>query len=313
MQQGRIHHAWLLAGPRGVGKARFAAAAATRLLADAAGPPVSLPALETPEDHPTAKLIAAGSHPDFRRLERAWREKTNDYARNITVDQARSLQSLFATTPTFSDRRVVIIDAADDMERGAANALLKNLEEPPAGSLFLLVSHAPGRLLPTIRSRCRILRFDRLDDGAMTSVLEEELNGTDAKEIAALVRAGEGSPGRAMRFAGLDIAGLDATILRLIHEGDPGNGLSSTLAKTLAGKSAQPRYEAFLERVPGHVAAIARNVQGPALANAIRIWEETRSLAGGAVQLSLDPQATVFTLAGMLAALAPGAGDAKAG
>jgi DNA polymerase-3 subunit delta' len=199
------------------------------------------------------------------------------------------------------------------MERGAANALLKNLEEPPPGSLFLLVSHAPGRLLPTIRSRCRILRFGPLDDGAMTSVLRDELPETEASEIAALVRAGEGSPGRALRFAGLDIAGLDATISRLIREGDPGNGLGSTLAKALAGKSAQPRYEAFLERVPGHVAAVARTAQGPALAEAIRIWEETRSLAGGALPLSLDPQATVFTLAGMLAALAPGAEGAKAG
>ncbi|WP_157217220.1 DNA polymerase III subunit delta' [Flavisphingomonas formosensis] len=305
LQSGRIHHAWLLAGPRGIGKARFAEAAARRLLAEAAGPPVALPGLDTPEDHPTARLIAAGSHPDFRRLERAFREKTNDHARNITVDQVRSLQTLFATTPSFSDRRAVIIDAADDMERGAANALLKNLEEPPAGTVFFLVSHAPGRLLPTIRSRCRVLRFGLLDDAGLEKVLRAEIPDASGPEIAALVRAGEGSPGRAMRFAGLDIASLDQAIADLIREGDPGNGRSSALARALATKAAQPRYEAFLERVPGHIADVAKRTSGTALAHAIRTWEEARALAGGAVPLSLDPQATVFTLAGLLASLAP--------
>ena len=304
LQSGRIHHAWLLAGPRGVGKARFAETAATRLLAEAAGPHIALPRLATPQDHSTVRLIAAGSHPDFRRLERAFREKTNDRARNITVDQVRSLQTLFATTPSFSDRRAVIIDAADDMERGAANALLKNLEEPPAGTMFFLVSHAPGRLLPTIRSRCRVLRFGLLDDIATAEVLHAEIPDAEEDEIAALVRAGEGSPGRALRFAGLDIAALDRAIGDLIREGDPGNGRSSALARSLAGKAAQPRYEAFLERVPGHIAGVAKQRSGQALADAIRSWEEARSLAGGAIPLSLDPQATVFTLAGMLAALA---------
>ena len=306
LRSGRIHHAWLLAGPRGVGKARFAQAAATRLLAEAAGPPIALPDLLTPPDHPTARLLAAGSHPDFRRLERAYREKTNDHARNITVDQVRSLQTLFATTPSFSDRRAVIIDAADDMERGAANALLKNLEEPPAGTTFFLVSHAPGRLLPTIRSRCRVLRFGLIGDADMVAILRAELPDANDAEIAALVAAGEGSPGRALRFAGLDIAALDQMIAALIREGDAGNARSVALARALALKSAQPRYEAFLERVPGHVAAVARQRSGAALADAIRVWEEARSLAGAAVPLSLDPQATVFTLAGMLASLASG-------
>ena len=193
---GRLHHAWLLAGPQGVGKAKFADAVALRLLADAAGPPVAGPGIEVPPDHRIAKLIDAGSHPDFQRLERLFREKTGDYARNITIDQVRGLQGLFGTTPTFSLRRVVVIDSIDDLERSAANALLKSLEEPPPGSLFLLVSHSPGRLLPTIRSRCRLLRFSTLDDDAMTSVLREELPEANDAEIAALVAVGEGAPGR---------------------------------------------------------------------------------------------------------------------
>lgn len=309
---GRLHHAWLLAGPQGVGKASFAEAASRRLLAEGSGHPIATAGLDVPADHPTARLLEAGSHPDFRRLERMFREKTGDYARNISVDQVRGLQGLFATTASFSTRRVVVIDAVDDLERGAANALLKSLEEPPPDSLFLLVSHAPGRLLPTIRSRCRLLRFAPLGDDVMTSVLHDALPDADAAEIRALVQAGEGSPGRALRFAGLDIAGLDQMIDRLIREGDPTNAVRSTLARTLSAKSAQPRYEAFLERVPGHIAAHAGRHSGARLAAAIAVWEQVRAVAENAVRLSLDPQATVFELAGLLATLAPEGVAAKA-
>src|SRR5690606_19534895 len=123
--------------------------------------PASLPGLETPDEHPVARLLAAGSHPDFRMLERLERP-TGGLARNISVDQVRSLGALLSVTPSMSPWRVIVIDSADDLETSAANALLKMLEEPPANTLFFLVSHAPGRLLPTIRSRCRRLDFARL-------------------------------------------------------------------------------------------------------------------------------------------------------
>jgi DNA polymerase III subunit delta' len=308
----RLHHAWLLAGPQGIGKARFAEAAALRLLAEGSGRALDRPGLEVPPDHPTARLIEAGSHPDFQRLERLYREKTGDYARNISIDQVRGLQGLFGTTPTFSSRRVVVIDAIDDLERGAANALLKSLEEPPPDSLFLLISHAPGRLLPTIRSRCRLLRFAPLADDVMTAVLRDAMPDADPAEIAALVAVGEGSPGRALRFAGLDIAGLDETMNRLIGEGDPTNAVRSALARLLAAKSAQARYEAFLERAPGRIAAHARGLTGQRLADAITIWEQARALSEGAVRLSLDPQTTIFEIAGLMARLAPAPMLAKA-
>jgi len=304
---GRMHHAWLLAGPQGVGKARFAEMAARRLLAEAAGPPVGAPGLEVPDDHPIARLLDAGSHPDFAKLERLAREKSETLARNISVDQVRGLQRLLSTTPSLSDWRVILVDSIDDMERSAANALLKNLEEPPANTVFLLVSHAPGRLLPTIRSRCRLLRFGRLDAGDMKAALDDALPEADAAEIATLVALGEGAPGTALRFAGLEIEGLDRAVAEIIREGDPFNQRRSALARQLALKAAQPRYEMFLERAPSAIAAEARGRSGPALAEAIALWEKARALAGSAVRLSLDPQTTVFELAGMLAALAPNA------
>ena len=301
----RLHHAWLLTGPEGVGKASFARAAATRLLAEAAGPAIGLAGLDTPQGHPIVRYIQAGSHPDLRILERLTKDKSEELARSISIDQVRSLQSLFATTPSLSPRRVVIIDAIDDLERPAANALLKNLEEPPAGTTFFLVSHAPGRLLPTIRSRCRQLRFAPLDEAQMRLALRRALPDEDGDEIDALVRVGDGSPGRALGFAGLEIAALDMAMDRLVGEGDPTNAVRSLLSKQLGVKAAQARYEAYLERVPARIASEAAKRRGQAMVDAVALWEDARRIGESAVHLSLDPSTTVFELGTMLAKLAP--------
>lgn len=308
----RLHHAWLLAGPTGVGKARFARLAARRLLADAAGPAVARDRLEVPEGHPTASLLAAGSHPDYRLLHRLPRDKGEELARSITVDQVRALQPLLATTPSLSFRRVVVIDAVDELERSAANALLKNLEEPPAGTIFFLVSHAPGRLLPTIRSRCRLLRLGRLVEADVQAVLRRERPGEDAASLRALAAIAEGAPGAAMRFAGLDVAGLDAEIDRLARHGDPHGDRRGALARALSGRTAQARYEAFLERAPARIAAAARTLAPDRLPATLALWQEARSIADRAVARSDDPQLTVFALAGLVARLAPEASPAKA-
>ncbi len=295
-------HAWLLAGAPGVGKRRFADAAAAFVLADAAGPAVN--DFDVPDDHPTARLIAAGSHVDLRVVERLRREKTGDLAAGIGIDQIRALGTLLHATPGLSPWRVVVIDAIDDLARPAANALLKSLEEPPANTLFLLVSHQPARLLPTIRSRVRLLRFQSLADDEVQAVLDTHLPDTD-EERAALVRLAGGAPGRALRYAGLDIAGLDAAVERMIGAGPAVAADRVALAKALSGKAAQDRYEAFLDLVPARIVAVARHRRGPALARTLRLWEKARDLAAGAVPLSLDPQSVVFELAGLLAALDP--------
>jgi len=301
----RMHHGWILSGPRGVGKARFARALATRILADAAGPASTGAGFDVDPEHRIAKLIAAGSHPDFADIHRLVRESDGQVARNITVDQMRSLRRLLTMRPSLSDRRIILIDAADDLERGAANALLKNLEEPPENTFFLLISHATGRLLPTIRSRCRTLGFKPLGEGDMRAVLRAEAPDASEAEIAALLRAGKGSPGRALSFAGLNIAELETALDAIATTGDPDNALRLALAKKLNGKAARPRYEAFLERVPAYLAAQARGREGPALQRAIESWEAATGLVGSAVFLNLDPVTTVVSLCGMAAALAP--------
>lgn len=299
-----LHHAWLLAGPKGVGKATFARAAATRLLADAAGPAVEHPRLEVPEDHRIARLVEAGSHPDLRWLERLPKERGEGLARNITVDQVRELGDLFELTPSLSDWRAVVIDSIDDMEKSAANALLKMLEEPPANCVFLIVSHAPGRLLPTIRSRCRRLDFQRLGDDVVTSILEQRLAEKPVAERQRIVALSAGSAGRALALAELDLAPVEEAALRMMREGDPSNGRRSSLALELGKKGAAERYAAFLELLPALIAGEARRLDGAGRERALDAYAKTRELAAIAPRLSLDPSATVFQLGGILAAVA---------
>ncbi len=300
----RFHHAWLFTGPEGVGKASVARAVARRLLAESAGPMPADAGLVLDPDHRIARLIDADSHSDFVWLTRLMNEKTGKLARNITIDQVRALGGKFALAPSHSERRFVVIDSVDDLERGAANAVLKNLEEPPKHTIFFLISHAPGRLLPTIRSRCRVLRFAPLDDSVMRQVLRQELAAVDADEMSALVQAGEGSPGKALQLAGLDIAGLDAALTQIAHTGDPTNAARAALASQLSLKAALPRYEAFLKHAPRFVAAHARTCQGPPLAKALDVYATATQLAATAPLHNLDPQAAVFEICGLVAGLA---------
>ena len=300
----KLHHAWLLAGPKGVGKASFAHAAARRVLAEAAGPPSGLPRIDTDDGHPIVKLIEAGSHPDMRRLERLVNEKTGNLARNISVEQVRELGEFLALTPALSPWRVAVIDTADELETSGANALLKILEEPPPNTLFFLVSHAPGRLLPTIRSRCRRLDFMNLDDDAMTSILDRhapDLSGTEGQRIIAM---SGGSAGRALAFAELGLAKLEDSALAILRQGDPTNARRSDLALELGKKGAAERYAAFLDLAPSLIAREARKLEGASRERALDAYTKARELAAIAPRLSLDPASTVFQIGGFLAEVA---------
>jgi DNA polymerase-3 subunit delta' len=302
-----LHHGWLIAGPEGVGKMTFARAAALRMLAEAHDPGAIGPTLDVPGGNRIAALFTAGSHPDYRELRKLPKDAEKpdqDIARSIKIDQVRSLMPLLANKPSMTERRVIIVDSIDDLERGAVNALLKSLEEPPKGTIFLLVSHAPGRLLPTIRSRCRLLRFDPLSDAEVAGVLRAEVPEGSADEIAALVRAGAGSPGRALRFAGLDLGGLEAELVGLARDGDASNARRVRLSKALSTKAAQPRYEAFLERAPAFIAERARTLTGPRLRDALDAYDSANELARTTLAHSMDAATTAFEMGGLVARLA---------
>jgi DNA polymerase-3 subunit delta' len=301
----KLHHAWLLAGPKGVGKATFAHAAARRVLAEAAGPAFDLPGIATDHTHPIVKLVEAGSHPDMRRLERQLNEKTGNLNRNIKVEQIRELGEFMGLTAALSPWRVVVIDSVDDLETSGANALLKILEEPPANTLFFLISHAPGRLLPTIRSRCRRLDFASLDDDAMTSVLEAKAPDVGAAERQRIIAMSFGSAGRALAFAELGLAKLEEAAIAILRQGDPTNARRADLAQELGKKGAAERYTAFLELAPSLIAREARTLSGSRLERALDAYTKARELAAIAPRVSLDPAATVFQVGGILAEVAP--------
>jgi DNA polymerase III subunit delta' len=160
----RMHHAWICAGLRGLGKGMFARAAAAELVAE---PGVPQP---DPANHPDIIVLEALPANDDEEKKRA-EGKPFQTKRNISIDQIRRMQARLTTRPTLGARRAIIIDPADELEKGAVNALLKSLEEPPQGTFFLLVAHRPGRLLPTIRSRCRMLRFAPLTDAQVAEIV----------------------------------------------------------------------------------------------------------------------------------------------
>ena len=210
---GRLPHAWLITGPQGTGKSTLAFRFARFLLAHGpasnmdTGPslfgdaPVLPDTIAVPEEHPVFHRVASSGHADLIAVERSWDEKSDRWRGDIVVQDVRAVIDRFGKTAAEGGYRVCIVDAADDMNINAANALLKILEEPPANAVLLLVSHAPGSLLPTIRSRCRRLALKPLDSAALSQALERLLPDLDAAERHGLGILAEGSPGRAVTLA----------------------------------------------------------------------------------------------------------------
>lgn len=204
-QSGRLHHAWLLTGPRGIGKATLAWRFARFLLAGQdqgglfGGGPENL---DVSSDAPGRHLIDARSHPDLYHLRRALNHDTGRIRAEIAVDDVRGLGEFMHMTPAMGKWRVAIVDSADEMNRNSANAVLKILEEPPPNAVLLIVSHAPGRLLPTIRSRCRRLALQPLKDDTVVKLLGDYAPETKDEERRALSLLAEGSIGRALELSG---------------------------------------------------------------------------------------------------------------
>ena len=244
----RLHHAWLLVGPEGVGKATFAYRAARRLLG--ARPDAAHGALGASPDDRVSRLIASRSHPDLMVLQR---EGEDGKARKqIPVDEARELPEFFAKTPAVAAWRVAIVDAADDLNPSSANALLKTLEEPSERGVILLVCHRPEALLPTIRSRCRILRF-AAPAPARTVAWLEARSGVSAEEVLRAAEMAGGAPGRAWRLAAAGALALDAAARELIAA--PGRDPASELAmaESFRGAAGAERFAILMTRLAAQV------------------------------------------------------------
>lgn len=297
MQSPRMHHAWMLTGLKGLGKGSFARAAAAELVAE---PGIPQPPVEA---HPD---ILIPEHPPENKEEAKKREDGGDYRRKraIPIEEIRTLIQRLHTRPTLGSRRVVIIDPADDLERNAANALLKALEEPPAGTYFLLVTHRPGRLLPTIRSRCRVLRFNPLDTVTMERVLQQTAPQADAAARAAAIAAGEGSPGAALDFVDQDLAKLHQIMVRLISEGDEHFALRGALAEEIGARPDRERQQAAVDLARAVV--VGELGKGNAARNqaVIRVHGDLVRLAGQLPTYNFDPALVVMEIGALLASLA---------
>jgi DNA polymerase III subunit delta' len=305
---GRIPHAWLLTGPRGIGKAAFARRAALFLLADGNNDG----GFDIDDDHGAARLVASGAHPEFlwlkRELPKSKRDTgeiaESDLARNITVDQVRDLIGRMRVKPAIARYRTVVIDSIDDLERGAANALLKTIEEPPENTIFFLVSHNPGRLLPTIRSRCRTLPFTPLADADMAALLDRDLSDADAPTRAALVAIGRGSPGRALGYARQQVGDIATLLETIARTGDPANQGRAQLAKMLSGASEKQRFEAMLTQAVALASSRILAAQVAVLGDALATRERLLAIASTAIAWSEDAASVSVTVGNALAGAA---------
>lgn len=292
-----MHHGWLLAGPKGLGKGLFARAAAAQLVSEVGQ------AQPAPENH--SDIIVLGHLPANEAEEEKKAEgKPYQTRRNITIDQIRRMQHRLTTRPTLGSRRAVIIDPADDLEKGAANALLKSLEEPPVGTYFLLVAHRPGRLLPTIRSRCRVLRFHPLAAAEVGAILRGAAPDADPRTVAAAIAAAEGSPGAALEFVNQDLANLHAVMQRLMAEGDDHFELRGTLAEEIGARPTRERQAAAIDLARAVVAAELGRGSRARHERIIAAHGELVRIAAQAPTYNFDPALLVMEIGALLASLA---------
>lgn len=255
MGSARMHHGWILAGKSGLGKRDFAASAARELVAQ--------PGIPQPSgDHPDIITLTYGPKNDKEAKAQA-DGKPFERARSIRVDQIRAMQRRLTTRPTFGERRVIIIDPADDMEVNASNALLKSLEEPPVGTFFILVTHRPSRLLPTIRSRCRMLRFPVLSDRQLEEMLEASGAAESGTVLMAAIRAADGSYGAALRYAQQDLAPVADMMAHLLTRADTGPSARADLAQLIGPRADRDRLQAVFELAQALTADCARNTPNP--------------------------------------------------
>ncbi|ANU07967.1 DNA polymerase III subunit tau [Paraurantiacibacter namhicola] len=297
----RMHHGWILAGRKGSGKMQFALEAAHRLVGGDMDP------LSHPDIHVLSHLPA--TRDDEKKRDEG---KPFNLKRNIAVDQIRAMQQRLNTRPTLGDRRAIIIDPADDLEKSASNAVLKSLEEPPQGSFFLLVTHRPGRLLPTIRSRCRIVRFPQLSQEQVEAILAEHAPEADPAARQAAAAASGGSPGAALEFMELDLARLHKAMSRIAHEGDDDFALRGELTMAMGARPDRRRQLAAIDLARAVVAGEMARAQPRSIPALVQAHSSLSQLAAQAPTYNFDPGLLVMEIGGLLASLAASRDTANA-
>ena len=289
-QQQKLAHAYMICGPKGIGKATLAKQFATHVL--------------SADNEQGRERIRAGAHAGLKIIQRAPDPKTGDLRRDIVIDQARDIGHFFAMTTGEGAYRVVIIDAVDEMNANATNAILKNLEEPPPKSLFLLISHHPGKLLPTIRSRCQLLKCSPLSNAEYLKIMARELPDVAEETIIKLGEITDGSPALAIEYyaqgAHVFYDQLAAFFAELPNV-EPKDVLA--ISKWMgSGNAAKAKWPLFSTMVLQLIAERAKNQKSLADADfwASR-WTETQEAFTATEKLSLDYSAVIISFLHSLA------------
>jgi DNA polymerase-3 subunit delta' len=309
---GRLPHAWLITGPRGIGKATLCYRFARFLFAEGTAGGGGLFAaaatsLAVAPSHQAFRLVAIGAHPDLLVVERAFDPKRKRQRREIVAEDARAVGEFLHLTSSQGGWRVVIVDGADLMNTHAANSLLKTLEEPPKNTVLLLASDNLGRLLPTIRSRCRTLPLKPLGDGPMAELLQRCRPDLSREDGTVLARLAEGSIGRALELAageGISIHNFIVNMLERLPNLDP--ELLHGFAERMARSGAEDSFSLLTELLPGEIArriAISAEGSGQATRNLpgrrsldqwVAVWEKLTNLFAQAEGINLDRKQVVL-------------------
>lgn len=315
-RDGRLPHAWLIAGMEGIGKATLAWRFARFVLANPdprAAAVREAKNLDVEQNHPAARQLMALAHPDFSLIRREWKTNPKRLGAEIAVDDVRAGLGVFQMAPAFGGWRIAIVDSADDLNRNSANALLKTIEEPPARSLVLIVSHRPGQVLPTIRSRCRLLRLEPLSESEILAVvggLGPPFGAHDPEEIAAAAARANGSAREALaRLApGSEGVGalIDSVVARLPSP-DPRAvvKLADALGNRAADEAFQALHRELYDWLPRHALATASS---PTRVEALGdLWDRIREAQRETEALNLDRRLHVLGVFAQIAAAAGGA------
>ena len=299
----RLHHAWLIGGPEGTGKATLAWRFARFLLANP--DPGSAAVRDARDlavvaDHPAAARIASGAPGDVAVLRRAWNEKSSKFFSEIRVDEVRRASALFQQAARAGGYRICILDSAEDLNRAGANALLKLIEEPPSRSLFLVIAHRPAQVLPTLRSRCRMLALDPMSpDAALEALvhLGPPWSSADRAALEDAARRSGGSVKGALHLLGGDRLALDRDTARLLERLPEVDWRElHRLADRIGGDDDdfEILVGALLDWLHGRLAAVGAG-NPRRLAPLAEVWEKVRRSARDTLALNLDKRTFLFS------------------